>query len=50
MLEMNSRTIRFLSRMGARGVLGQTVYDYVEDGKDLYVMSADLARKERTSY
>lgn len=44
MLEMNSRTIRFLSRMGARGVLGQTVYDYVEDGKDLYVMSADLAR------
>lgn len=44
MLENNSRTIRFLSRMGARGVLGQVVYDYAEEGKELYVMSADLAR------
>lgn len=44
MLELNSRTLRFLSRMGARGVLGQAVHDYIEDERDLYVMSADLAR------
>lgn len=44
MLEINSRTIRFLSRMGARGVLGQFVYDYAETGNEFYVMSADLAR------
>ena len=44
MLELNSRTIRFLSRMGARGVLGQVVYDYIEDGEEIYAMSADLAR------
>lgn len=43
MLELNSKDIRFLARMGARGVLGQFVYDYLNDGKKLYVVSADLA-------
>lgn len=44
MLEINSKNIRFLARMGARGVLGQAVYDYICDGNDVYVVSADLAR------
>lgn len=44
MLEMNSKTVRFLSRMGARGVLGQFVYDYAEENNEIFVMSADLAR------
>ncbi len=29
--------------MGARGTLGQVVYDYLNDGNDAYVLSADLA-------
>lgn len=44
MLPVNGKTIRFLSRMGARGVLGQAVYDLAEDGRFFYVVSADLAR------
>lgn len=43
MLELNSRDARFLSRMGSRGTLGQVVYDYLNDGNDLFVVSADLA-------
>lgn len=43
MLEINSRNVRFLARMGARGVLGQFTYDYLKDGNQLYVVSADLA-------
>lgn len=43
MLELNSKDIRFLARMGARGTLGQAVYDYIKDGNELYVVSADLA-------
>lgn len=42
MLPFDSKTVRFLARMGARGVLGQAVYDYVSDGKDLFAVSADL--------
>lgn len=42
MLSFESKTIRFLARMGARGVLGQAVYDYVSDGNDLFAVSADL--------
>ncbi len=43
MLEMNTKTIRFFARMGARGTLGQAVYDYLCDGNDAFVLSADLA-------
>lgn len=43
MLPFESKTIRFLARMGARGVLGQAVYDYITDGNDLFAVSADLA-------
>ena len=44
MLPIDGKTIRFLSRMGARGVLGQAVYDCANDGMDFCVLSADLAR------
>lgn len=44
MLPMDSKTLRFLSRMGARGALGQSVYDLSKDGVDFFVLSADLAR------
>lgn len=43
MLSFDSKTVRFLARMGARGVLGQAVYDYVCDGNDIFAVSADLA-------
>lgn len=43
MLAMDSKSIRFLARMGARGTLGQAVYDYACDGNDFFVVSADLA-------
>ena len=42
MLEINSKNIRFLSRMGAQGALGQAVYDCACDGIDFYAVSADL--------
>ena len=42
MLEMNSKSIRFLSRMGSRGVLGQAVLDMAEAGKNFFAVSADL--------
>ena len=44
MLERNTRNLRFLSHMGARGVLGQAVFDYLHDGNALYVVTADLLR------
>lgn len=44
MLPIDNKAIRFLSRMGARGVLGQAIYDLASDGMDFYVLSADLAR------
>lgn len=42
MLNLDSKNIRFLARMGARGTLGQVVYDYLKDERDLYVVTADL--------
>ena len=42
MLEINKRNIRFLSRLGAQGSLGQAVFDLAESGKKMYVLSADL--------
>ncbi len=44
MLEINSKNSRFLARLGARGVLGQAVYDYLCDQNELFVISADLSR------
>lgn len=43
MLEYNARNIRFLSRMGARGCLGQAIYDLAKDNYKFYVLTADLA-------
>lgn len=42
MMEMTSKNIRFLSRMGVLGVLGQAVLDMAGDGKDFFACSADL--------
>ena len=42
MLNLDSKNIRFLARMGARGTLGQVVYDYLRDERELYVVTADL--------
>lgn len=42
MLPMDTKTARFLARMGARGTLGQAVYDYMKDGNETFVVSADL--------
>lgn len=44
MLNLDSKNIRFLARMGSRGVLGQAVYDYACDGNDVLATTADLAR------
>ena len=44
MLPIDGKTIRFLSRMGARGVLGQAVLDCANDGMNFFVVSADLSR------
>ena len=41
-MEMNSRNLRFLSRMGARGAFGQAVYDMAKSGEDFFAASADL--------
>lgn len=42
MMEMTSKNIRFLSRMGVLGVLGQAVLDMSGEGKDFFACSADL--------
>lgn len=44
MIEFNSKNIRFLSHIGARGVLGQALLDMAKDGRDFFVVSADLAK------
>lgn len=41
MMEINSRNIKYLSYLGARGVLGQAVFDLAEE-KKFYAVSADL--------
>ncbi len=41
MMEMDDRGIKFLSYMGARGTLGQAVFDMAEE-KKFYAVSADL--------
>lgn len=42
MLHIDSKNIRFLSRMGAQGTYGQAIFDMAEDKKNFYVASADL--------
>ena len=42
MKSLDSKAHRFFARMGARGVLGQAVYDYACDGNDFIVTTADL--------
>ncbi|WP_285824210.1 transketolase family protein [Schaedlerella arabinosiphila] len=43
MLLMDKKVIRFLARMGARGSLGQALFDYAADDNDFFAVSADLA-------
>ncbi len=43
-MNLDTRAVRFLARMGARGTLGQVLYDYAREGNDFYVVSADLMR------
>ncbi len=42
MTGFDSKGIRFLARLRARGVLGQALYDLAEEGTDFYAVSADL--------
>ena len=42
MLNLDTKSVRFLARMGARGTLGQALYDYASEGKEFYAVSADL--------
>lgn len=41
---MERKYIRYLSLIGARGVLGQALLDMADDGKKFYAISADLAK------
>lgn len=41
---ITSKDIRFFSRMGANGTLGQAIYDMAKAGKDFFAVSADLGR------
>lgn len=41
---MDTKYIRYLSLLGARGVLGQALLDMAEEGKEFFAVSADLAR------
>lgn len=43
MITFDSKTSRFLARMGSRGTFGQAVYDYAKDGNDFFAVSADLS-------
>ena len=42
MLEISKRNIKFLSRMGAQGSLGQAIYDLAVSKKQMNVLSADV--------
>ncbi len=41
---MERKFIRYLSLIGARGVLGQALLDMADDGKEFFAISADLAK------
>lgn len=41
---MEQKFIRFLSLIGARGVLGQAVLDMADEGEEFYTISADLEK------
>ena len=41
-MEITSRQIRFLARMGSRGAFGDTAYQLAKQGVDFFALSADL--------
>ena len=41
-MEITSRQIRFLARMGSRGAFGDAVYNMAKNGEDFFALSADL--------
>jgi transketolase len=43
-INLDSKSIRFLSRMGARGSFGQAIIDLADGGLDFFAVPADLAR------
>lgn len=43
-MEINSRQIRFLTRMGSRGAFGAAIYNLAKEKKDFFALSADLGR------
>lgn len=42
-MNLDTKSVRFLARMGARGTLGQAMYEFACEGNDFYAVSADLA-------
>lgn len=44
MMEVTSKNIRFLARMGTRGAYGQAITEMAEEGYPFYATTADLAR------
>lgn len=41
-MEITSKQIRFLARMGSRGAFGDAVYQLAKQGKEFFALSADL--------
>ncbi len=41
-MEITSRQIRFLARMGSRGAFGDTIYRLAQEKKEFFALSADL--------
>ncbi len=44
MLEVSTKNMRFLSRMGSRGCFAQAIHDLAESGRDFVAVAADLGR------
>lgn len=44
MIEFNSKNLRFLSYIGARGILGQALLDMAKEKREFFAVSADLAK------
>lgn len=44
MMEITSKNIRFLMRMGIRGTYGQAITEFAEQNVDFFATTADLAR------
>ena len=41
-MEITSRQVRFLARMGSRGAFGDAIYQLAKQNKDFFALSADL--------